>query len=350
MSEIEETGIGSRPGIRTVAKLAGVSVSTVSRALNGYSDVNSDTRRRVEAAAERLGYRPSYAAAMLRRNQTNTVTFMVSKPWTKFVDPFFLGILDGLELQLSAQGFDLQVVMAREFEAELGVLRRVVERQRSDALIFARTRPDDERVDWLEAEGFPFATVGQTARNSHSFVDRDGRIVGREGVRRLAALGHRQIALLAPPLRYTYSHHMRDGYRAALTELALPHDPTLEMECFLSRRTGEEVVTQLYLAGRLPSALLCGNDMIAISAMDGLKRLDLRPGTDVALIGCDDTPLGAHVRPALTTFGQDLEAIGMRLGRIVLNRLGGDLTPVQDLVQSRLVIRESDCPGGPGGT
>jgi DNA-binding LacI/PurR family transcriptional regulator len=86
--------LDQRSGIRAVAQAVGMSVSTVSRALNGYGDVNDETRRRIQETAEMLGYRPSYAAAMLRRNRTNTVTFVVSKPWTKYVDPYFLGILE----------------------------------------------------------------------------------------------------------------------------------------------------------------------------------------------------------------------------------------------------------------
>jgi LacI family transcriptional regulator len=342
-------GPAAKAGIRRVAESAGVSVSTVSRALNGYADVNPATRAKVAAAAEELGYRPSYAAAMLRRNQTDTVTFMVSKPWTKFVDPFFLGILDGLELALSAQGYDLQVVMARDYEAEHEVIRRVVERQRSDALIFARTRPEDERIDWLEERGFPFVTIGQTNRNSHGFIDRDQRRVGVEAVHRLAALGHRRIAFLSTPYRYTYSVLGREGYRQGLAEAGLPNDPALEIECFLSRRTGEEAVTQLFTTGANPTALFCGNDMIALSAMEGLKRLGLTPGQDVALIGCDDSPLAAHVRPALTSFRLDLDAMGIRLGRMILARLGGDTSTPQEFVRGEMVLRESDSPMRPKG-
>jgi LacI family transcriptional regulator len=335
-----------RSGIRAVALAAGVSVSTVSRALNGYNDVNSETRRKIEETAESLGYKPNYAASMLRRNQTNTVTFVVSKPWTKYVDPYFLGILDGLEMVLSAQGYDLQVVMAREFEKEIEVIRRAVDRNRCDALIFARTRPEDERVDWLEERNFPFITIGQTRRNSHSFVDRDQHKVGRESVRRLAALGHKRIGHLTAPLRYTYTHNSIAGFRQGLDMSGLSFDSAHEVECFLSRRTGEEVVTELFTKASPPTALVCGNDLIAISAMDGLNRLGIRPGVDVALIGCDDMPIAAYVRPALTSYSQDLGAIGMRLGRMILARLGGDQTIEQNIIDTFLVIRESDCPGG----
>lgn len=344
MSELGDA-VPFRRDIRSVARLAGVSVSTVSRALNGYDDVNADTRQRVQAAAEELGYRASHAASTLRRKQTDTVTFMVSKPWTKFVDPYFLGIIDGLELALTAHGLDLQVTMARDFDAELSIIRRAVERDRSDALIFARTRPEDDRIEWLQERGFPFITVGRTLKNSHSFVDRDQVKLGRDAVRRLAALGHERIGHLTTPLRYTYTHLTMQGVREGLEAAGLPYDPSLDVECFLSRKTGEEAVTELFMRGQRPTALVCGNDLIAISAMDGLRRLGLSPGEDVALIGCDDIPIAAHVRPALTTFNLDLEALGIKLGQLVVARLGGDMTVRQELIPAPMVIRQSDCPG-----
>lgn len=345
---MNETGeaIPFRRDIRSVARLAGVSVSTVSRALNGYDDVNAETRQRVQAAAEELGYRASHAASTLRRKQTDTVTFMVSKPWTKFIDPYFLGIIDGLELALTAHGLDLQVTMARDFDAELSVIRRAVERDRSDALIFARTRPEDDRIEWLQERGFPFITVGRTLKNSHSFVDRDQVKLGRDAVRRLAALGHKRIGHLTTPLRYTYTHLTMQGVREGLEAAGLDYDPRLDVECFLSRKTGEEAVTELFMRGQRPTALVCGNDLIAISAMEGLRRLGLSPGEDVALIGCDDIPVAAHVRPALTTFNLDLEALGIKLGQLMVARLGGDLTIRQELIPAPMVIRQSDCPGG----
>ena len=345
MSDDTET-IPIRRDIRSVARAAGVSVSTVSRALNGYNDVNADTRRRVQEAAEELGYRANHAASTLRRKQTNTVTFMVSKPWTKFVDPYFLGIIDGLELALTASGLDLQVTMARDFDAELSVIKLAVERDRSDALIFARTRPEDERIDWLQERGFPFLTVGRTLKNSHSFVDRDQVKLGRDAARRLAALGHKRIGHLTTPLRYTYTHLTTQGVREGLETAGLAYDAQLDVECFLSRKTGEEAVTELFMRGQRPTALICGNDLIAISAMEGLRRLGLKPGEDVALIGCDDIPVAAHVRPALTTFNLDLEALGIKLGQMMVARLGGDTSLRQELIPAPMIIRQSDCPGG----
>jgi LacI family transcriptional regulator len=334
-----------RGGIRQVAQLAGVSISTVSRALNGYADVNADTRARVAQAAETLGYRPSWAAAMLRRAETRTVTFMVSKPWTRFMDPFFLGLLDGLEQALAVGGYHLELVMAREYDREFDTIRRIVAAARCDALVFARTRPLDERVEFMKSAGLPFATVGRTFAGDHDWIDRDNESMGRMGVERLVALGHRRIALLSAPLRYTYAHQMREGVRAALAQAGIAHDGAMEVECYLSRATGAEAVTQLFVGrGRAPTALVCGNDMIAMSAMEGLAALGLVPGQDVAVIGAEDMPISAHVTPPLTTFSLNLEAMGLRLGRMVLARLAGERGPLQEIVETRLVIRQSDGP------
>ena len=333
-----------RPGIRDVAESVGLSVSTVSRALNGYSDVNKQTRNKIELAAKKLGYRASFAATSLRSSQTQTVTFMVSKPWTKFVDPFFLGLLDGLELVLQARGYDLQVVMARDFDTEIDIVRRAVERNRCDGLLFGRTRPEDERINFLQDRNFPFVTVGRTLHGNHDWVDVDHYEIGRIATERLVRLGHRRIAHLATPLRYTYSLHTLEGYRSALAAAGIENDPGLEAECFLSRRTGGEAMTELIAGGAAPTAVFCGNDMIALSAIEAMRKLGLEPGEDIAVIGCDDIPVAAHMSPGLTTFRQDLDSLGMRLGRSILAKLSGESAPLQNLMHAEIVIRGSDMP------
>ena len=335
---------GKRPGIRDVAESVGLSVSTVSRALNGYSDVNKETRNKIETAAKELGYRASFAASSLRSNQTQTVTFMVSKPWTKFVDPFFLGLLDGLELVLQARGYDLQVVMARDFDTEIDIIRRAVERNRCDGLLFGRTRPEDERIEFLKERAFPFVTVGRTLNADHDWVDVDHYEIGRAATERLVQLGHKRIAHLATPLRYTYSLHTLEGYRNALTSAGVDHTPGLEVECYPSRRTGGEALTELIASGVAPTAIFCGNDMIALSAIEAMRKLGLEPGKDIAVIGCDDIPVSAHVTPGLTTFRQDLDSLGMRLGRSILDKLSGEKSQLQNLMHAQIVIRGSDMP------
>lgn len=333
-----------RAGIRDVAGHLGLSISTVSRALNGYSDVNSTTRKKVEKAAEELGYRASFAASTLRSQQTQTVTFMVSKPWTKFVDPFFLGLLDGLEMVLQAKGFDLQIIMAREFEQEINLIRSTVERRRCDALLFGRTRPNDERIDFLQDVKFPFVTIGQTLRNDHDWIDRDHFTIGRRATERLISFGHTRIAYLSTPYRYTYSLRARDGYRSALSDAGIILNEELEVECFLSHSTGDDAMSYLLSNGQNPTAIFCGNDMIALSAIEAMRRFGLEPGRDIAVIGCDDMPISAALQPELTTFGQNLDALGTQMGQMIMQKLGGNNRKLQTLIEAQLIPRNSDSP------
>lgn len=342
------TETARRPGIKGVAAHVGMSVSTVSRALNGYPDVSRETRRKIKNAAEELGYKASFAASSLRSQNTQTVTFMVSKPWTKFVDPFFLGLLDGVELSLQAQGYALQVVMAREYENEFQIIRNAVERDRCDGLLFGRTRPVDERIAWLQERGFPFVTVGRTDKADHDWVEVDHYKIGFQATERLVRLGHERIAHLTTPLRYTYSRHTLQGYRDALEVNGLVRDPDLEAECFLSRKTGADAMTELVTRDIGATAIFCGNDMIALSAIEAMHRFGIRPGSDMAVIGCDDIPVAAHVVPGLTTFRQDLDTLGMRLGRMMVARLHGHPGPQQELIEAELILRGTDMPPAVG--
>lgn len=332
----------ARRSIRDLADAVGMSVSTVSRALNGYSDVNPKTRSKIEAAAREIGYSANYAASVLRSQRTRTVTYVASRPWTKFVDPFHLGLLDGLEAALQVEGYDLHVVMARDFDGEMKILRRLVEMGRCDGVLFGRTKPRDERVDYLLEREFPFVALGRTDRNDHDWVDRDHFQMGLVATRRFVELGHTRIASLSTPLGYTYSHHAVLGYRAALEEAGIAHDPRLEAECSPAQ-TGAEVFEAMLAAGVTPTAIFCGNDFIATGVMDGARMRGLQPGRDIAVIGCDDVPLATYLRPALTTFTQDLDDIGMTMGRMLLSRLNGRHKRQGIVVDTHLVSRESDC-------
>ncbi len=105
-------------------------------------------------------------------------------------------------------------------------------------------------------------------------------------------------------------------------------------------------MSELLSRGLDPTAIFCGNDMIALSAMEAMRTFGLEPGQDVAVIGCDDMPMAAAVKPGLTTFSQNLDAIGTRMGRMILARLSGSTDRLQQVVESKLILRDSDMAAG----
>lgn len=332
--------------IHEFAKALRLSVSTVSRALNGYADVNAETRAKVIEAAKRLGYTANPMARGLRKRGTGFVAFMLSPPQKNFANPFFLDLLVGVEERLRETELKLMVVSANSFEDEMDRFKSLVEIHRVEGLLFARTRLEDPRIEYLQKHRVPFVTHGRSRSGSAApFLDIDHEIVGYEGCARFIALGHRRIALLNTPGELMYSHHRLDGYRRALRAAGLPLDSTLVVEEDLTEEGGANGVRRLMAQPEPPTAILCGHDMMAMGAMRALQEHGRMPGRDVGIIGSDDNPLGPYMSPPLTTFTAPRVSVGRRMTELLLEAMD-DAPPegLQELWKPTLVIRASDGP------
>ncbi len=330
--------------IRQLAKSLNLSVSTVSRALNGYTDVNENTRARVLNAAKKYGYTANPAARGLRTRSSGLVAFVLSPPQKGFANPFFLDLMVGIEARLHEIGYNLVVVSARSFEDELERFKELSERRIVDGFIFARTRRHDPRISFLQARSIPFATHGRSETGLPApFLDIDHEIVGNVGCARFIALGHRRIALLNTPSDLMYSHHRRKGYENALKFASIKLDPELIVEEELTEEGGAAGVRRLLALEQPPSAILCGHDLVAMGAMRAINESGRIPGRDVGVIGSDDNPLGPLLSPPLTTFTAPRVAAGRRLAELIVDSMSGvPAEKLQEIWRPELVIRASD--------
>ncbi|RYF31156.1 MAG: LacI family transcriptional regulator, partial [Comamonadaceae bacterium] len=183
----------------SLSKLAislGLSITTVSRALGGYSDVAEATRRRIVEEAERIGYRPNAVARRLRGGRSDAVGIVLPTGPGQLGEPFFLRLIAAIGPRLAHAGLDLIVSSARGGPEELALYRQLVENRRVDAMIVARTRLDDDRVTYLKGSGLPFVTHGRTHAGGHASVDIEGAAAFDEATRRLLAFGHRRIGFI----------------------------------------------------------------------------------------------------------------------------------------------------------
>jgi LacI family transcriptional regulator len=286
-----------------LARRLGLAVSTVSKALNDRGDVGDATKRRVLEAANKLGFSPDPAGRRLRMQASETIGFVLSPPQTHFAHPFFLDLLLGIDQGLEKTPFQLVIVSARTVDTELESFRRLVELQRVDAVMFGRTRHDDPRIRYLQGRNVPFVALGRSDTGKpFPFVDIDRTVAGRNGTGRLVGLGHRRIGLLSTPGYLMISRHLQEGYRAALKAAKLPFDADLVVETSMSEEGGLKGARHLLAMKDPPTAIMCGHDLIATGAMQAIVEMGGRPGTDVAVIGCDDHPLGPYLNPPLTTF------------------------------------------------
>ena len=177
-------------GIRELAKVLKLSVSTVSRALNDSDEVSAETRERVRAAALEHGYAPSKSAASLRRGRLDIVGLMlpVRREEETYTLGIFMKLADGLQSVLSRHGMDLVMYSSESWDDEFARLRRIVDRRHVDGVILAGTRRHDERLDYVASRHFPFVALGRSeSGGEHAWVDLDFEAAVTEGVERLVA-------------------------------------------------------------------------------------------------------------------------------------------------------------------
>ncbi|GJH37795.1 substrate-binding domain-containing protein [Paraburkholderia hospita] len=332
--------------IQELAATLKLSVSTVSKALNNREDVSPETRKRVLEAAERYGFSPDPAARRLRRQSADTIAFVVSPPQTSFAHPFFLDMLMGVNDAMDNSGFQVIVASARSVETEIDVFKRLIERQRVDALLFGRTRRQDERIAYLLERDIPFVAFGRSeTSDAYPYVDIDHHVVGRAGCARFVALGHRRIALVHAPEYLMFSHLEHQGYAEALRAAKIRFDKSLCVEAAISEEGGADAARRLLALPDPPTAIVCGHDLIALGVLRGIAETGRVPGRDVGVIGGDNHPIGRYVQPALTTFSAETHRAGKRMAEMLLARLAG--TPPQELQEvwaPELIIRASDGP------
>ena len=322
-----------------VAALAGVSIKSVSRVVNGEPGVSDTLARRVTSAVNELGYRHNLAASNLRRRGQRTAS--IGMLVQDLSNGFCSETLRAVEDRARERGV---VVMAastdEDGDRERELVRGLVSR-RIDGLILMPTGPD---MSWLEVElasGLAVVTVDRRP----TVPELDGVVVDNQGaaaqaVGHLMAHGHRRIAFLGDTLSISTAVDRRDGYRAALRASGLTPDPSLERVGLRSRDDARAATSQMLALEEPPTAIFAARNVICEGALMSLQQHQL--SSEVALIGFDEVSVAEMVEPAISVIRQDTYEIGTRAIDLLLARLDGDHSPVRvEVVPSTLVARGS---------
>ncbi len=326
--------------LRALAEKLGLSITTVSRALDGYDDVALATKKRVVEAARELNYQPNAAARSLRKQRAETVAVVLPTDPGRIGPQHFLDMLFDAAKTLGESGLDLMLLPAVGRGDELDTYRRMVDGRRADAAIVVRTRVDDERVKFLHERRIPFVAHGRTSGEiTHAFVDGDGHRGFYDAARALLDLGHRHIAHIAAPSIYMFARERRAGWRAALHDAGVGEDAQ-EASAEPNEAGGYAAADQLLRVGRRPTALLCASDAMAIGAMRRIKDMGLVPGRDISVIGHDNLLAGAYTDPPLSTMEIAVPDMGRMIAEKLIALLGGARPQdLQDVLPIRQVPR-----------
>ena len=340
--------------IHDLARHLNVSIGTVSRALNGRSDVSAETRKRVLEAAESLGYSPNQSGRSLRQGATGIIGFMVvtNRERAEKGEAFFMSVFDGLQSPLATHGYDLVVLLSSADQDPNAYLRRVVERRLADAIIISDTQRIDPRIDYLMKRKVPFVAFGRSqSGGEYPWLDLDFEGVAEQAIDRLTRNGHRSIAIATASNEVNYGYVFADACRASLLRrgIRLNEDHVIREQ--LSEAGGYRVADRILTMAEPPSAILLVDNKMATGLYHRFQESGVVPGRDMAVVGFDDSPQGEFLTPALTRFRVSLADVGQKLGEdlvavIEAKATGKAIAPTQTIWPMELVAGESDGPPG----
>lgn len=326
--------------IRDIAKHLDLSVSTISRALNGYDDVAPRTRQRVFEAARELGYYPSAAARDLRRRRTNRIGFSYGFPTTD-VGEFAARLINGAVS--AAEKADYNMMLYPLTGNQVEKLARICQTREVEGLLLMGSEHLAESIDLLQNERIPFIVLNrQIGRPDVSYVTADHRQANLEAMHHLIGLGHRRIAYIGQPALQQYDSDRVASYRQALKEANLTFDESLMKSTGKEGGAGYRAMRNLLDLSPPPTAVLAIHDVVAIECLQAVIDAGLRVPEDVAIIGSDNLRSSQSTEPPLTTIHPPLAEIGRLAMDSLVARLDDDtLPPTRLTLPAKLVIRQS---------
>lgn len=296
-----------------VARRAGVSLSTVSRALSGSPLISEATRRRVQAVAEQLDYRVDAAGSSLRTGQTRTIGVVIPLAHAarqSFSDPFFLEILGAVADELSAGGYNLLLTRVTDDPGDW--INDLARGRRADGVIVIGQSLHHESLNRIAASGFPLVVWGaRLPGQQYVTVGSDNVAGGHDATAHLISQGCRRIVFIGDPAAPEVGARLQ-GYLRALEEAGIDRAPQLEVSGRFGSDAAYHAISSLISADVAFDGVVACSDVFAISAMRALAERDRKVPADVAIVGYDDIPFSAFTTPPLTTIRQNCHA-GARL-------------------------------------
>jgi LacI family transcriptional regulator len=334
--------------IQELAEQTGVSVATVSRALNGSPEVSDATRERILALAHKLDYTPSAAARTLvsRRSHVVGVILETGPGHPDLLHPFFQQVLVGLKHGAGERGYDLLLFASDEpgngFGGSHSYLRRS-EHHGVDGVVVMGIAPDDPEIGVLAASGLACIAVDADLGGKRTgYVMSENRNGAASAVRHLYECGHRRIATIAGPLATRPGVDRLAGYRDELGRLGLDLEEDYIVEGDFYDETGYEATRRLLGLERPPTAIFAASDLMAAGALRAASELGVRIPEDLAVVGFDDIALANLIQPSLTTVRQNMESIGAAAAEaLILMIEQPDAEPLRLRVETELVVRSS---------
>ncbi len=327
--------------LEDIARLSGVSRSTVSRVINVDANVKEGTRQKVLQVIQNFNFQPNLAARGLAAGRTNVIGLVIPAGVAAlFSDPYFPQLIQGVSAACNSHNYSVMLWLA-EPEFERRMVSQILHNGLLDGTVIASTLMDDPIVKSLYESKMPFMLIGRHPTLDVNYLDVDNVRAAREATLHLLHIGRKNIATITGPQNQIAGYDRYQGYLTALHERNHRVDPNLVAEGDFSEASG--YIAMLRLLQQKPDAVFAASDMMAFGAMRALREANLHIPEDVAVIGFDDIPASAKTEPPLTTVHQSASAMGVLAVETLIDIIDHPGSETRHIVIATEFVIRSSC-------
>jgi LacI family transcriptional regulator len=303
--------------------MTGLAITTISRALNNAPELSSETRERVQKIAAEIGYVPDRTALRLKTGRTHVVSLILD-PHDEILN-FSQSLVAGVTSAFRGTPYHLVITPGFEGNTPLDPINYVLQNKMADGVIFSRTEPNDARVKLLLENDFPFICHGRTElATPHPYVDYDNFAFAYAAVKRLHAKGRKHVSMIAPPPRFSFSRHLREGVMQAARETGIAYEFETRVTLDDSAEAIRQATVSRIAQGKAPDAYVCPGDAVALAVIAGISDAGRIIGGDADVVTKQMSGIFSLVRPKVDVISEDITLAGRQMGELLLRRIRGE--------------------------
>ncbi|MEA4883693.1 MAG: LacI family DNA-binding transcriptional regulator [Clostridia bacterium] len=336
-----------RPTLKDIAAQAGVSVTAVSRALNGYPDIGDDTRNHILELAHAMNYQPNITARSLVTQRSGVIgLFLLGREKGEgFSHPFSGQIINGMLDELTEYSYDLMVFNVNDApEANEPSYIDLCKRRGVEGAFFMGLKLDDPWLPQIKTSPMPVVVLDMPLMGDMAFsVGCDNVSAAYAAVHHLLDLGHRLIGFINGHRRASVSFERSEGYQAALADYGVRFNPALSAEGDFTAGGAKAAFLSLINQNPEITAVFVASDIMAMGVLEAAAERGLCVPQDLSVVGFDNIEMSAMTAPPLTTMSQPRYELGQTVGEILVSACNGEMPPSRVLLKAQLVVRKSTC-------
>lgn len=327
-----------RPTIKDVAKIAGVSPSTVSRVISDSPKISQKTKEKVYRAMKEINYYPNSIAQSLAKKNTKTLGIILpSSAEDLFNNYFFIQVLRAISLHAQERNYFIMYIYSDTEEKEINHLKNLVNSNRVDGNILLTVREDDKSIKFLESVNHPFVIIGRPDNlEDNLWVDNDNVYTMYKIIDNIIKEGYKKIAFLGGSSKLNVTRDRFEGYKKALENKNLPIDEDLVLEAEFTEEKGYQAINSL-LKKKIPEYIVTTDDLLAFGALKALKENGLG---HIKIMGFNNTPLAKYQDPPLASVDINADKLGFYATKLLIDKLEGlSILKNHHIVETNIVYR-----------